>query len=384
MLAICLLGVAQDKARQTAKTLYLVEPSNTAAQAGEIQPQSKRETDPMGTHFQIIDMTNPERIELYALEDLPDTLHQCVEAHAETNPDHIALEIDGEPLSYGELNAYADKAATYLIDAGVTEGDLVAVYQNNSADLFISLLGVMKAGGAYVPVDTKRSSAHALETIKGHDAHIVLTSSSLAPRLEGIGSDRLVLVDRIDANTIARSSTVVVKPSNISHVAFKAHDAAVHRGIAVTHSDAVKFAYSLAAVYGIEPHHRCYQDGHLSFDVALEEVWAMLTAGATVVLESQASENTDAFIARNQIHVVSTGPETLETMDAELPSVEVMIVGGRPCASSLAVKWALRTGRIVSIKRPGDRFPSFSIEQESGAAWRPRMLTPHAADRHAA
>ena len=35
----------------------------------------------MGTHFQIIDMTNPERIELYALEDLPDTLHQCVEAH---------------------------------------------------------------------------------------------------------------------------------------------------------------------------------------------------------------------------------------------------------------------------------------------------------------
>ena len=85
-------------------------------------------------------------------------------------------------------------------------------------------------------------------------------------------------------------------------------------GIPVTHSDAVKFAYSLAAVYGIEPHHRCYQDGHLSFDVALEEVWAMLTAGATVVLESKASENTDKFIARNQIHVVSTGPETLETM----------------------------------------------------------------------
>ena len=119
------------------------------------------------------------------------------------------------------MNAYADKAATYLIDAGVTAGDFVAVYQNNSADLFISLLGVMKAGGAYVPVDTKRSNAHALDTIKGHDAHIVLTSSSLAPRLEGIGSDRLVLVDRIDANTIARSSTIEVKPSTISHVAFK-------------------------------------------------------------------------------------------------------------------------------------------------------------------
>jgi phosphopantetheinyl transferase len=384
LLAICLLGVARGSDHQAAKNLYVVEQPKTE----RAEARSTRETETMNTCMQIIDMSNPERIELYSLEDLPALLHECVEAQSGQDADHIALEIDGEPVSYGELNARADEIAGFLADRGVTAGDMVAVYQDVSSELFISLLGIMKAGAAYVPIDPKHGAERAQRIIGDHNASFVLVSGS---RAKDMSCEGLVVIDDVRAEFsqfAGFSAECKQGPTSVSHVAFKAHRTNETQGIAVSHADAVKFAYSLAALYGVEPHHRCFQDTHLAFDVALEEVWAMLCAGATVVLDSNAAANAretaDAFIARNDINVVSTAPEFLAEMDGDLPSVEVMIVGGSPCASKLAVKWALRTGRIVSIKKPGDRFPTFSIEQENGAAWRPRMLPPHAADRAAA
>lgn len=380
LLAICLLGVAAGSDHQAAKNLYVVE----QPQSRTVETQPKQESETMNTSMQIVDLSNPERIELYSLEDLPALLHECVETQADTDAEHVALEIGGEPLTYGELNARADEVAGYLADRGVTQGDFVAVYQDVSADLFISLLGIMKTGAAYVPVDPKHGARRAQAIMAEHGAGIVLTTSALA---DDLNSDTAVAVDE-SKDEFARfagfTSACEQVGTSVSHVAFEAHSGSDTAGHTVSHADAVKFAYSLAALYGVEPHHRCFQDTHLAFDVAIEEVWAMLCAGATVVMKSAAQESADAFITRKHINVVSTAPEVLEAMDGELPSVEVMIVGGRPCASKLAVKWALRTGRIVSIKKSGDRFPTFSIEQESGAAWRPRMLPPHVADQAAA
>ena len=384
LLAICLLGVAEGSDHQAAKNLYVVEQS----QSTSAQPLTQHESETMNTSMQIIDMSNPERIELYSLEDLPALLHECVETQAHSDADHIALEIGGEPVSYGELNARADEVAGYLAAKGITQGDFVAVYQDVSVDLFVSLLGIMKTGAAYVPVDPKHGAERAAHIVAEHGAGVVLASSTLAA---GLGCDGVVVIDdsrETFAGFAGFKSACEQNGTSTSHVAFEAHGVADTAGHTVSHSEAVRFAYSLAALYGVEPQHRCFQDTHLAFDVAIEEVWAMLCAGATVVMKSAAKESAretaDAFIARKHINVVSTAPEVLASMDGDLPSVEVMIVGGRPCASKLAVKWALRTGRIVSIKKPGDRFPTFSIEQESGAAWRPRMLPPHVADQAAA
>ena len=75
-------------------------------------------------------------------------VHRLFEAQAQKTPDEVAI-IDGaRRMTYGELNANANRFARYLQRAGVVPGSFVGVYLERSADLIVTLLGILKAGGA--------------------------------------------------------------------------------------------------------------------------------------------------------------------------------------------------------------------------------------------
>ncbi|WP_143267356.1 AMP-binding protein, partial [Amycolatopsis thailandensis] len=75
-------------------------------------------------------------------------------ARAAAGPDAVAV-VSGElELSYGELDARADRLARALVAAGVRPESAVAVAMERSADLVVGLLAVLKAGGVFVPLDT--------------------------------------------------------------------------------------------------------------------------------------------------------------------------------------------------------------------------------------
>jgi len=63
------------------------------------------------------------------------------------------LYLQGEVLSYGELDKRANQLAHRLIALGVGPEVPVGVLMDRSLDLVVALLGVLKAGGAYVPMD---------------------------------------------------------------------------------------------------------------------------------------------------------------------------------------------------------------------------------------
>ncbi|WP_306425209.1 AMP-binding protein, partial [Streptomyces malaysiensis] len=65
----------------------------------------------------------------------------------------VAVEFEGGVVSYGELDARANRVARLLVSLGVGVESRVVVALPRSVDAVVALLGVLKAGGAYVPVD---------------------------------------------------------------------------------------------------------------------------------------------------------------------------------------------------------------------------------------
>ncbi|WP_328320523.1 amino acid adenylation domain-containing protein [Streptomyces sp. NBC_00388] len=81
------------------------------------------------------------------------TLTGMFEAHARRTPEATALVCGQDVLSYGEVNARANRLARVLIARGAGPGSFVALALPRTADYPVALLAVLKSGAACVPVD---------------------------------------------------------------------------------------------------------------------------------------------------------------------------------------------------------------------------------------
>jgi hypothetical protein len=113
-------------------------------------------------------------------------IHELFEAQVARTPNGLALECEGERLTYRQLNRRANRLARYLKELGVGPEILVGVLVKRSLEMVASLLAVLKAGGAYVPLDPaypKERLAFMLEDAK---VGIVLSQKNAPTLLRNI------------------------------------------------------------------------------------------------------------------------------------------------------------------------------------------------------
>ncbi|KAB1082420.1 AMP-binding protein [Neorhizobium galegae] len=111
----------------------------------------------------------------YLLEDLNRTaadypsercIHELFEQQVRRAPEAVALVHEDEELSYGELNARANRLAHHLIALGVRPDQPVAICLERSPAMVVGLLAILKAGGAYLPLDPAYPSARLRQIVE--------------------------------------------------------------------------------------------------------------------------------------------------------------------------------------------------------------------------
>ncbi|RQS02351.1 amino acid adenylation domain-containing protein, partial [Burkholderia sp. Bp9002] len=125
-------------------------------------------------------------------------VHELVEAQARQTPEAVALVAEHEQLSYGELNARANRLARYLVTLGVGPDIPVAVCAERSIAMVVSLLAVLKAGGAYLPVDPAYSSTRVAAVLDEAGPPVVL--------VDPVG--RKALADALGDSILTKHTTV--------------------------------------------------------------------------------------------------------------------------------------------------------------------------------
>src|SRR3989449_9229021 len=85
---------------------------------------------------------------------LPDRrAHEIFEDQARVRPDTIAALHGSRHLTYGELNARANRVARALLARGLTREGVVGVVTERNLDWMTAVLAIFKAGGAYLPIE---------------------------------------------------------------------------------------------------------------------------------------------------------------------------------------------------------------------------------------
>nr|APD71849.1 non-ribosomal peptide synthetase 2 [Streptomyces sp.] len=208
------------------------------------------------------------------------TVHQAFAQQVFRTPDAVAVRCAGSDTSYRELNTRANALAHRLRAAGVAPGDRVAVLQDRSADLVVSLLAVLKAGGAYVPLDDRYPAERSRRAVVDTDARVLLVDVAHAE----VGFPHEAQVLRVDEpfDGPHHDPAVPGRADQLAYVMYTSGSTGEPKGVAVTHADIVALAYDRA----IAPisRGRVLMHSPQAFDAATFETWAPLLSGGTTVL----------------------------------------------------------------------------------------------------
>jgi long-chain acyl-CoA synthetase len=108
-------------------------------------------------------------------------VHQFLEHSAKRFPDKTALVCGEERLTYGQVNAQANRLARHLIAAGLRRQDRVAIFLDSSLEAVVSVFGALKAGGIFVMLSPTMKAKKLSYILKDSGARCMVTHSAKAP-----------------------------------------------------------------------------------------------------------------------------------------------------------------------------------------------------------
>ncbi|MFJ5812233.1 amino acid adenylation domain-containing protein, partial [Streptomyces sp. NPDC093093] len=183
-------------------------------------------------------------------------------------------------LSYGELDARANRLAHRLLAAGVRPEDRVAVLMDRSPDLVATLLAVLKAGGAYVPLDPRFPEQRMRHVLAETGAGVLVADSAAAAEAFAAGVSVIEAGPAL-ADGPAHDPDVAIEPDQLAYVMFTSGSTGVPKGVGVTHRDIVALAEDRRFEAG---HERVLLHSPTAFDASTYELWVPLLGGGQVVV----------------------------------------------------------------------------------------------------
>ncbi len=289
-------------------------------------------------------------------------IHQLFEAQVERNPDAVAVVFYDQQLTYGELNARANKIAHYLRSLGVGPGVRVGIYVERSLLMAIALLGILKAGAAYVPLDSAYPQERLSFMLEDASVSVLLTQQQWVEK-----SKHRVQVVSLDTDweVISRENqenpNTCVTSDDLAYVIYTSGSTGKPKGVAVPHRAVIRLLYNTNYIK-LEPNDKVAQASNASFDAATFEIWGALLHGAQLVVMTKdvvlSPRYFAAYIQKYEISVLFLTTALFNEMARVVPqafcSVRHLLFGGE-AVDPRCVLEVLRNGspqRLLHVYGP--------------------------------
>ena len=276
------------------------------------------------------------------------TIHQLIAERARLQPDARAVVHEDVALSYGELDARANRLAHYLVKRGVGPDVIVGVHMDRSSLLVVAMLAVLKAGGAYVPLDPNYPSDRNAFMLSDSGARVVLTDLPFEVPFDG------TCISVRSSEIEQQSSAAVdahVDAENLAYIIYTSGSTGRPKGVMIPHDQVVRLMGSTQAWFRFDENDVWTFFHSYAFDFSVWEIWGALISGGSVVVVPDAVRRSPddllSLLSRervtvlNQIpsafrHLIGSATRTLTTVPL---SLRYVIFGGEALDLRALVPW---------------------------------------------
>jgi len=300
------------------------------------------------------------------------TIHALFEAQVERTPEAVAVVQGGQSLSYGELNARANRLAHYLRKQGVQPDARVAICVERSAEMVVGLLAILKAGGGYVPLDPSYPQDRLAYMLADSAPAAVLAQAST----RGLLAEASVPVIDLDSGawqdeSVSNPQVPGLLSSHLAYVIYTSGSTGLPKGVMIEHRNTVNFLAWAHRSFDHITLSKTLFSTSLNFDLAVYECFAPLTSGGSInvvkdVLELQQGGH--------DITLINTVPSALNALlesGGLSEEVDTVNVAGEALKRSLVERLFEQTGvkRLCNLYGPSETttYSSWvSMDRETG------------------
>src|SRR5579875_3012685 len=318
-------------------------------------------------------------------------LHQLFEEAVDRAPHRVAVQHEGVPVSYAELDGRANHLARLLIDGGLQPGGSVGICVGRSPVVATALLATLKAGGVCVPLDPTYPPERLAAMAADAGVEILIATPELRSLVEG--GHRVLLVDgEMEGNGgAAPRLELPTGNENLAYMISTSGSTGVPKSVMLRHGGLVNHAQAASEIYGLTAEDRLLQISSISFDISIEEMFPMWLAGGTVVFRPErAALSGRQFLADLEalgITVLdmptalwSEWTRDLQRLGERPPdTLRAVIVGGEKAQSSTLAAWKRITGAAVrwfNTYGPTETSVIATAWEAPGSRWDPKAEVP--------
>lgn len=257
--------------------------------------------------------------------------------HARYRPDHLALAVGDQRLSYRELNAYVNRLSNALLARGLKKGDKMATVLPNCLELMAAYWAAAKTGIVIVPCSPMLQGSGLATLLRDSDTVLVLAdanaAASLAPlrqALATLSDDRYILVGPGDqpgfepyAEFVAGAGSdnppdAGLSDSDIYNIMYSSGTTGAPKGIVHTHYVRAMYCSLFASSWRMTPESVVLHAGSIVFNGAMLDLMPWMYLGASYILH--AAFDAEAVIrdieAEGVTHVVMVPSQIIAVLNS--------------------------------------------------------------------
>ncbi|MGH3564523.1 MAG: non-ribosomal peptide synthetase [Pseudonocardia sp.] len=284
------------------------------------------------------------------------TFTELFAAQAARTPHATAIVFESTEVTYGQLNAEANRLARVLIDRGVGAERIVALALPRSTEMIVAVLAVLKTGGAYLPLDPDHPAERIAFMVDDANPVMIVTTAAIASSLPDSSVSRHLIFgdhdvrvtwegsDGADLTDVERAGPLPIGAA--AYVLYTSGSTGRPKGVVVSHDGVSSLVATAVDRLGVGPDSRVLQFASISFDVAFWELcMALLVGGRLVIIPEDRRVAGPALADYVREHAVThmvLPPSLIATLpeDCALPAGATLLVGTERVPPQLISRWS--------------------------------------------
>ena len=221
--------------------------------------------------------------------DLPKDkcIHHRFEEQVLRTPNAIAVECEGEQITYTELNESANRLAGYLSKQGAHEDNSVALFVERGFDMIIGLLAISKTGATYLPLDPIYPKARLFLIVDDAKPVIMLTQHALSDSVPETDSKIIFIDDRAAYSKEPADNLSFGNAAKPGYILYTSGSTGKPKGVPVNQHAVVNLVNSMTRLLSFTVQDILLAVTTISFDIAELEMYMPLFIGAKLLIATQ-------------------------------------------------------------------------------------------------